>query len=260
VWLLLLACAGPGAPPPPTDRALHAEALELIQRDPAAGAAACEAIAGPSLRADCAWAAASALAGRDVGAAAATCDALAATITDSRLSDECWFVLAEAAGDVAWCARAGAFVQDCRMHLFTEALRDAMPRGTAPAEALAITARTIAALTLDPGNRALMHVGLVESLRRQRPLDRASCDGVGEHALRQKCFDFAARELNERLNRARDRGDAVCEGELPADAAFIPSPPLDRILAARRADDLCDPARRRAPPLDAPGRKSEARP
>ncbi len=109
MWLLFISCgAEPGL-----DRIEHERALTLLTEAPAAAAARCDAIREERLRADCAWAAAAALATQDPARAEALCNGL-----ETWARDECWFSIAEATGTAGACAHAGRFETDCRAHLF----------------------------------------------------------------------------------------------------------------------------------------------
>ncbi len=242
--LALLAACGP--PPADGDRRRHAAALETLDRDPAAAAAACAQIGDAALAADCRWAAAEALAPGDSAAAAAICEDMRGAE-----ADECWFLVAEYSDELGWCERAGGFELDCRMHLLTLALR-ALPPDEAPAELAARAADLMGAAGLDPAAPQLWTVVFRTALLRQRPLDRPSCLAVEDPRLQQVCLDTALQLFNDRLSQARDTGRQVCEGPLPAAASYLPDPELDRVLARRRAADLCDPTARRPPPPGVP--------
>jgi len=242
---LLTACE---PPPPPDDRGAHAEALALLAT-PTEALAACRTIdstRAPSLAADCRWAIAEALAPDDPAGAGAACADL--TALNSLAAEECWFIVAEGSGDGAACDKAGRFEQDCRMHLLTRAAlrwpRDLSVTGVAVKGLDAINA---AGLSSDDQD-AWMAAYRVTAARQPPPLDRPACLVALTRGLREACQAAAEGVFHDRLNRARDRGMDLCEGELPDQVAYVPDAALDRILAERRAADLCDPDAVRPPP------------
>lgn len=241
IWALLLACTEP-----PDPRALHAEALAKLETAPQEAAALCLRVTDPQLQADCAWATVERLGAEDLSASQALCAAL-----PEADAGECWFRLAEASGQASLCERAGPHALDCRMHLLTRDL-SWMPANARPgsfeAEALAHV-EAVGLTAEDPRPWSALYRWV---LGRQRPLDRGSCAQAPDASRQEACAATALAHYNDLLNHLRDRGEALCEGDLPPAARYAPDPELDALLARRRAEDLCDPSARRAPPPEGP--------
>lgn len=206
----------------------------------------CPRISDPQLQADCAWAVVERL-GAEHGQAAET---LCAALPEAAAS-ECWFRHAEASARPEVCAKAGEHALDCRMHLLTRDL-SWMPKGARPGsfedEALAHI-EAIGLTAEDPRPWSALYRWV---LGRQRPLDRSSCQAAPDAPRQEACAATAVAHFNDLLNHLRDRGEALCEGELPPAARYTPDAELDALLAQRRAEDLCDPSARRAPPPEGP--------
>ncbi|GEM_PF-4598917 len=141
---ILVACGGPSSPPEGIER--YVAALETVKTDAEAGLAMCLALQGDQ-RTDCTWAAVKRLKNED--AVERACTALG-----DADDDECWFVGAENTRAPAFCHRAGAYVGDCLMHLFSWGLEDWLPAGTTPAEAVAIVRPQLRAWEMPPTSQS----------------------------------------------------------------------------------------------------------
>jgi len=244
LWILgaLSACDNP---PPPDDRGAHAAAIAALD-EPAAALALCETIdpaRSPALAADCRWAVAQALAPEDAAGAGAVCEGLSGAH-----AEECWFIVAEGSDDAAACGQAGRFERDCRMHRLTAAVLSWPKDMRLDAVAVrGLGAIQAAGLPSDDPD-AWMAAYRVVTAQGRPPLDRPACLRALTPGLRGACQAAAEGVLQDRLSQARDRGAALCEGALPAKLAYVPDEVMDRILAERRAADLCDPDAVRPPP------------
>lgn len=237
--LLLIACTPSG----PTDMELHHEALQALDADPARSATLCAQIGDPPLRSECTWAAAEELVSTQPEAALALC----ATLPEEG-AEECHFRLAEALNDATLCARAGAHADDCRMHVLSRGFATWVPRDANPGEIEDAALAPIAAAGLAPDDPRPWSALYRWVLGAKRPLDRGLCARVADPMRQEACLNTAIALFNDQLSHLRDRGVALCEGPLPTAATYAPDPELDAVLARRRAEDLCDPTARRAPP------------
>ncbi|MCB9797839.1 MAG: hypothetical protein H6741_34600 [Alphaproteobacteria bacterium] len=240
--LLALACAGGQDP-----EALHADALRRLEDAPAEAAALCPRISDEALRSDCAWAVVERLGPEQVEVAEGLCGAL-----EAGAAAECWFRYAEASQSPEVCGRAGAHELDCRMHLLTRDLGSWMPPKAVPGGFEEVALAHVEAVGFsgdDPRPWSALYRWV---LGRQRPLDRGACAAAPDPTRREACAATALAHYDDLLNHLRDRGEALCEGELPPAARYTPDPELDALLARRRAADLCDPSARRPPPPPGP--------
>jgi hypothetical protein len=223
--LALLAC-GPSFPDA-TDRAAYVEALK--ESDGRAIMAKCED-AGPLL-ADCVIKAVEA-SPRDEHAGS-WCDRLSGT---SR--DECRFQLAERRDDLAACADAGSYADDCRLHVFSRGLPD-LWTGDFAAGVGAVRAK-MAEVGIPADDYRFWSAAFRHGLLRTRPFDRSACSAAGDPALVDACRHTALAVYQDLLNHERDFGHFPCDGgPLPASVAYVPDPDIDAILADRRPRDLC---------------------
>lgn len=233
--VVLLGCepAPPAATPSPH---AYADAIVDVLQRPADTLAICGALTDSKLQADCVAAGAKELAAKDSAAAAALCGAL----PDGVGRDECHFQVAERSGDVARCALAGRFADDCRLHRLSQDFKrligaDAVPGGFEAALAPALDAYGFAADDPRPWSAAYRWV-----LGGHRPLDRGSCSQAPTTAQVDACRMTALALYNDLLNHARDSGLFPCDGgALPTRLSYLPDPDLDAILTRRRKDDLC---------------------
>ena len=232
--LCWVACTDPS--PTADEGRRYAEALVAIRSAPSQATTRCAPLTPPSLRGDCYVAGAQALARQDIDAAAALCDALPAGLH----RDECRFVLAEHSGEMARCARAGRFEEDCQMHLLGQAaahLTGAPGEVEPAAEALIVEA----GLSADDVHAWTLIYRRV--LGQQDPLDLSTCTAAGTRGAH--CQRAGLGLLSDRLNFARDTGllvDTLCaDGSLPPVLNAAPDPKLTALIASR--DDLCPEGR-----------------
>jgi hypothetical protein len=178
---------------------------------------------------DCAGIRDAALA-EDCRVQAADCDGLSGAS-----GEECWFRWAERSGDGGACARAGAFADDCRMHLFTTRARGLK---LAIGEEEDRVAEAVATSGFAADDIRPWSAWYRTALDRLRPLDRGACASVADPAHREACEKTGLALYADRLNRARDQRTWPCHGEeRPAVLRHAPDPELDALVAART--DLC---------------------
>ncbi|MCB9778852.1 MAG: hypothetical protein H6742_09835 [Alphaproteobacteria bacterium] len=242
--LLLCWPAACGTPAPgglSGDVQRYADAVALLPDDPRAAAAGCDAVVESELHGDCMVQAAAAMAPSDAARASALCTSL-----DGGLHrDECWFRVAEVRGDSALCGQAGAFADDCRLHVFSHALRALLPPGVSPASAEPLLATAIPGHGFTEDDPRPWSAAFRWVLGGQRPLDPATCDAVAESSRAEACRQTALAVYSDRLNHARDTGRFPCDADpgdldaLPESLRFAEDPALRALLEARRAQDLC---------------------
>lgn len=238
--LLWLACDGGLG-----DAADYPAALAEIARQPDDAARICARVEATPLREDCVTAAVEALATTDAQAASALCEGLSPGIG----RDECNFQVAEVSGDPARCPAAGAFAENCQMHLWTKHIRELLPEDAAPGDVEGTLETQLALFGFEPGDMRPWSAVYRNVLSKQRPLDRASCARAPTPALVLSCQRTALTVYQDRLNQLRDRGlfqtsnpaaPGWCDGgPLPALATTTPDPELDGMLSQRRHQDLC---------------------
>ena len=225
--LLCLACAG-GADPeaaPARDAHRYRDGLRSGKCDP---------IQDPLLRDDC-WLATI----RKKPLAQDPCG----PIQDQALLSECWFVLAERERDPALCAKAGAFRDDCALHVLSRAFPrwiDPQTRPGDPQEQELVD--RIAQIGMAPDDPRPWSAWYRWVLGQRAPLDRAACHAAPDPMRRDACLQTGLALYSDRLNRARDARTLPCP--LPADSALLPAelrhtpdPELDAMRASR--SDLC---------------------
>lgn len=166
-------------------------------------------------------------------AAADRCEEIPAGIN----RDECHFRRAEKRGDIAACAQAGSFVEQCRMHVFSAGFATWSAEATVgrdePAVAARIAEAGFAADDPRPWSAWYRH-----ALDRRRPIDRAACRAVPDEMRREACLHTGVALYQDLLNMARDRHLYPCDGgPLPPLLQTTPDPELDAVRAAR--SDLC---------------------
>lgn len=232
--LLLLACGRP-----PADATAYPQALAAVASRPGDAADLCASLRDPALRADCVSAGAERLAAEDASAAAALC----ASLAEGVFRDECHFQVAEKSHTPARCAEAGAFADDCRLHLWSQDLRELLPLGKGPGEVEAAATAALATYGLASDDLRPWSALYRELLGREKPLDRGACARAPSPALAEVCTRTGAVLYGDRLNRARDRKTFPCAGgPLPTSLLTTPDPELEQMLAERRLRDLCPEA------------------
>ena len=234
--LALFAACTRGSPPEDHDAWLAALSLD----DPAAAFDACLLLHDGDLRAECGLAAMERLA-RTTGPPSAEllgrCQRL-----EGWARDECAFQVGERRRDPTACAAAGAFADDCRLHLISTGFARWVPPGASPSD-LALLDRLRAetvAVGLDPADERARSAYFRWVLGGQTPLDRSTCDTIPEPAAREACRQTGLALYGDRLNHARDTRTYPCAGgELPAALATTADPDLDAMRRRREAEDLC---------------------
>lgn len=213
VWVLLAGCTR--APDPQAYRDALANGT-------------CETLTDPTLRDDC-W-----LAHLDP-AAADPCGRL----TTQKLIDECHFEVAERTGDAAVCREAGAFKDDCGIHLLAAGYPKWIPANALPGAYESIVeghAREAGFADTDPRPWTAYYRWL---LGNQHPMDRATCDVLADPNRRDLCRQAGIALYHDLLNVARDRGVYPCKDEpLPDFLQYAPDPALD-MARRRRRPELC---------------------
>jgi hypothetical protein len=223
-------------------RARYLEAMELISRDPETAWARCAALRDPSLAGDCALSAVEAMA---AGGSESTADLLArcARLAEARDRDECAFQVGERRDDPEACAAAGAFADDCRLHLLSASMPRWLPASTGPADpaGLAALAQQTHRVGLPEGDLRAASAMFRALLDRQPVLDRGACLPLAS-PWREACWHTGLVLFEDRLNQARDRGVLPCPGEpLPASLAHSPDSELDAAQARRPPNGACPP-------------------
>lgn len=227
LWLLLACRAG-------DDARAYPDALTAVAAAPDRALELCAPVADEALRADCVLAGAEALAERSPKEARALCDGLPQGLS----RDECVFQVAERTDDPGLCASAGAFTDDCRLHLWSRSLRTLLPAGAKPGEVEAKAEAALARYGFAAGDPRPWSALYRELLSRQRPLDRASCAEAPTDAQREACRQTGISVYDDRLNMARDRHLVRCGEALPGLLETTADPELDA-LRARRWSELC---------------------
>ena len=231
LWLLL-ACRGGD------DARNYPDALARVAEAPGAAGSICAPLQDEALRADCVLAGAEALASAEPEAALALC----ASLPEGASRDECVFQIAERSDDPGRCAGAGRFADDCRLHLWSRAVRELLPRGAAPGQVEAAAEIALEPYGFAPDDNRPWSALYRELLARQRPLDRASCAAAPSAARQEACWNTGRSVFEDRMNVARDRHSAPCDGGAPpALLETTPDPELAAALEQRMKADLCAP-------------------
>lgn len=230
----LAACdRSPDPVPPAAERVRYLDALAMLPERPEAAIAACAGL-GDALRGPCVVAAVEAAPRH--AEAAAWCDALPA----GTWRDECRFQRAERTGDLAGCAEAGAFADDCRLHVWSQGLHRLWPRGTPVPDGVAAARAALGAAGIDPADDRFWSATFRHVLLASRPFDRRVCDATGDERLADVCRRTGVAVYHDLLNHERDFGAFPCDGApLPERLAYAPDPEIDEVIARRRAADLC---------------------
>ena len=147
---------------------------------------------GDALRDDC-W-----LAHLDT-ADPAWCD----RFTTDKLRAECAFTMGERLDDPAWCARAGPFADDCRLHLVS---RRVTKLTGGPADHEAEVEAIVVAVGLAADDHRPWAAWFRHALGSTSPLDRSRCDALTDPERREGCRFAGLALYHDRLNHARDRG------------------------------------------------------
>ena len=238
VILLALACTPERSPE--QDRQDHQAALALLPDRAIEAAPLCEGLVDDELRADCAWAVVKELARTDAEASARLCT----TLRDTPTGHECWFLLGESAQDPSACANAGAMADDCRMHILSQRLWEHFGAEVRPGEREDDVLLHIVGVGFAPADHRPWSAWYRQLFTRS-PVDAAACAAIESAERRGVCESTALPVFHDRLNRGRDLDEPLCD-EDPTWAVLDEA--LSAALAERRADDLCDPSKKQAPP------------
>lgn len=151
---------------------------------------------------------------------------------------ECAFRRAERSGNVAECADAGSFADDCRMHLWSASFTRWAPQPTLVGRDELLVQREIEKGGFAEGDLRPWSAWFRYSLGEQPMLDRGACQSVLLPVAREACFATGLSLYGDRLNAARDRGLYPCDGgELPAFLRYVADVEIDQLRASRH--DLC---------------------
>lgn len=215
---------------------LYTEALSAAVADPENAAVHCGGLIDPTLHADCITAAVERLKPGQAEAGARLCEEL----PEGTGRDECWFQLAENSADPTWCDRAGRFMDDCRLHMWTGDLMQKLPRDLSPVEAEPVARELLERHRFDADDGRPWVAVFRMTMGRRRPIDRSLCDGLSTAERQRICRDASRDLYNDLLNHSRDKGDFPCDGSpLPSHLQYVDDPGLDALVAERRAADLC---------------------
>ena len=158
----------------------------------------------------------------------------------SHLTDECLFQIAERSDDPSRCGQAGRFADDCRLHLWSRDLRELLPTHARPGEVETAASAALARYGFEADDNRPWSALYRELMARQRPLDRAACASAPTEAQQEACWNTGRSVYQDRLNVARDRHLAPCDGgELHAMLQTTPDPELEAMLQSRMKADLC---------------------
>ena len=226
--LFLAACGTPGADRLADARALPA-ALAAVENAPDQAVSICAPLKTAEARGDCVLHGVERLARKDADTAATMCAALSGLD-----ADECFFQVAERSGDVARCAAAGRFAEDCRMHAWTARVPKLGDADTSGAE----WGRRIAEAAAEMGFAADDERPWIAAARtvlgRSMPLDRSMC---AEWPFREVCERGGLGLLHDRINHVRDAKKWDCTGPPPDLLAIAPEDSeLQAVLDARKGE------------------------
>lgn len=152
--------------------------------------------------------------------------------------DECHFRRAEKRGNIAGCAQAGSFQEQCRMHVFSAGFATWSSDPWVGRDE-AVVAGKIAEAGFGPDDPRPWSAWYRHALNARRPLDRAACRTVGVELRREACLHTGIALYQDLLNVARDRKLYPCGGPLPPLLQTAPDPELDAVRASRT--DVCSP-------------------
>lgn len=228
--MIFLAC-NPAPKPVHVDAQLYAEALQLLETDPARGVGQCEQLVSLDLRSDCLHVAAGTLAPQQPEQARALCE----RITDPLFRDECGFVLAEHTHDPRDCDAAGRFAADCQLHLLQQSLSSQDFTGPADPRLTTFAEQS----GLEQTDPRLLTLLFRHALSQQHPLDLHPCAQSLDPTW---CERAGGGLFHDRLNHARDTGAISaqwCAGDHQSIHALqhVAHPVLEQAIAER--EDLC---------------------
>lgn len=156
--------------------------------------------------------------------------------------DECVFRSAERAGDAGKCRDAGAYADDCRLHLLSAGFSKWAPKEPLPGRDEALVEPHIIAAGLAVDDPRPWSAWYRYALGARRPIDRGTCASIPEELRREACTHTGIAMYNDLLNMARDKKLYPCDGgPLPEFLATTPDNELDALRAGRT--DLCSSSR-----------------
>ncbi len=230
----------PGLPGISQEVAQFENALARAKKEPAKSLLLCNSLKDLQLQSDCILAVAPQLAKSDRQAASAACKKMETT-------GECFFRLAEATKDSGLCEQAGEHEIDCRLHVFSFSISDWLEKDAPPGTLLEKAPAHINKAGLKTTDSRVWTALWRWRIGVKPPLDRSICTLL-DPIQKARCNQAGEGLFHDRLNHFRDKGAALCQGELPPALQTTNDPGLDAILKMRRAQDLCDPNARHAPP------------
>jgi hypothetical protein len=163
-----------------------------------------------------------------------------AEVRGARARDECLFRLAEKRLDPGLCPQAGAFAEDCALHVLSTGFMVWAPEGATPGGPEEVEVeRRIAVAGLDTGDMRPWSAWYRWVLGAQHPLDRGACARVRDPARREACERTGLVVFEDRINRVRDTRGPGGQGGLrcgfdPPLLAHTPDPAIESLLARRR--------------------------
>lgn len=162
------------------------------------------------------------------------CDA----IVGERARYECAFRRAEKSEDAEDCKDAGAFAEDCQMHLWTASFRKWAPDPPVVGRDEPVVAEHIARGGFIPDDPRPWSAWYRYALSRQMPMDRGACRSVPHVVAREACLATGVALYDDRLNAARDLALYPCDGgELPSFLHTTDDPDIVALRVSR--NDLC---------------------
>jgi len=161
-----------------------------------------------------------------------------AEVQSERGLADCAFRAAEAKGDPEGCSRAGPWVDDCRLHVWSASFHDWAPKGKTLAEAEPIVTAKLDGYGFAADDPRPWSAWYRWSLGRMRPVDRAACREISAPDHQEACLQTGLALYGDLLNVARDRHLYPCDGgPLPSLLQSTPDPELEALRASRT--DLC---------------------
>ncbi len=150
--------------------------------------------------------------------------------------DECGFVRAEKAGDIALCGGAGQFEHDCRMHLWSQEVNALGASACAIARDEPTVATRLEDLGFEADDPAPWSAYYRRCLTVRRPIDRGPCNLIPRAVAREACLRTGLALYDDLLNMARDKHDFPCGGgPPPALLDHAPDREIEALIDRRRA-------------------------
>ncbi|MGB0637834.1 MAG: hypothetical protein ACPGTU_00780 [Myxococcota bacterium] len=228
LWFLtILACSQSPA------EAIQAyrDALASIEQDASNAAATCATLIDPQLNVDCLIAGAEALAGSSPDKADLLCEQISPTLNDGISRDECLFQVAERSKDPMRCAKAGRFIDPCRMHIWGSQVPTLS--GTTWAKREQSAQQDIVKYGLSETDERPWIALYRWMLSQEHPLTRVEC----EHAAqRTACMKAGESLLQDRLNRTVGLQQLPCtlDGTLPTQLQVTADEELSNMITRRQ--------------------------